>query len=952
MPDASAHSDCPKNQILLTSADDTVSDEWAGIQLNGGEAWLSATTVRYAQTGIAVDNGGLTLSGSVVTADRGHGLHFIGATILSQGIHESQIFDNGDKGIQNDTGIEIDARHNWWGHPFGPYHPSLNPEGLGEEVSDDVLFDPWWRTADGSIAERPFVDVAGPGWASPGGQARYVVSYANDTEQALQNAVLVVVLPGTADYVESNGGLYWPERHQLYWSLGDVHPGSTGTMDFEVRYLGGLPVDSRDGVLAFLIHEAMSGSIYGPEPYLQSRYPTVAGERPITAGEREALLQSSPDLRGLVAPLIAGGYRLLAGNELSLSSGEKVVSLVAANADERSIARITVADTRAPQAMVYSRTGLSAFEADGGLHWSTDDGSILLQNHWSIDGGTYGQCIVGCAIEQMTGWTLSSVDVRATTMFDSYACTRCAVEGDEVLCSRCAAALDTPASRAASLTMSACGSACGLGNVQSSETALFECEDDLITCVGGGTNLESSFTFRCDPETGKLDLIPKWDPCPLPVGGITPPGTPVLQTGCIEGYGCVEVDEEDEEECILPGVDLAVKNYGNLLLSTSTLLAEDHAQSSARTLDSSGGPSCGSDGTEIDPPHDPNAKYGPVGDLLPGQMVTYEIEIENEGQGTAYGVFVADKLSEKFDPSSLQIHGDGEFGSTSGTIYWWIGELAPKGQVGSTDVVSFTVDLRPDLPSGTIITNQAVVHFPTVPEETPTNAVINVVQPLIAVPQSISTEAGKPVSIQLQGRDVANSPLTYLIAEDPIFGDLTGSAPTFTYTPMEGFVGTDHLRFQVNNGVSTSPPAEVRIVVEPAADDAAGPRVVRTWPAPDEWIGEVRSTSYMTFGENSLYAPALQIDFSEPIDAASLDSTTITLKDANERTLAAGVGYDGTLRRATIWLYEPLQAPMGYTVTVNATVSDLRGNPMDGTYAWRFQTGNADRSIYLPLIQK
>jgi hypothetical protein len=32
---------------------------------------------------------------------------------------------------------------NYWGDPSGPYHPLLNPDGLGDEVGDSILFDPW-----------------------------------------------------------------------------------------------------------------------------------------------------------------------------------------------------------------------------------------------------------------------------------------------------------------------------------------------------------------------------------------------------------------------------------------------------------------------------------------------------------------------------------------------------------------------------------------------------------------------------------------------------------------------------------------------------------------------------------------------------------------------------------------------------------------------------------------
>ncbi len=57
---------------------------------------------------------------------------------------------NVDYSIQNDSGIEITALNNWWGHPDGPIVTGgLVPVALngiqteGDPVSIDVLFDPW-----------------------------------------------------------------------------------------------------------------------------------------------------------------------------------------------------------------------------------------------------------------------------------------------------------------------------------------------------------------------------------------------------------------------------------------------------------------------------------------------------------------------------------------------------------------------------------------------------------------------------------------------------------------------------------------------------------------------------------------------------------------------------------------------------------------------------------------
>ena len=39
--------------------------------------------------------------------------------------------------------VDLDAANNWWGDETGPYHPTENPAGVGNEVSDYVIFTPW-----------------------------------------------------------------------------------------------------------------------------------------------------------------------------------------------------------------------------------------------------------------------------------------------------------------------------------------------------------------------------------------------------------------------------------------------------------------------------------------------------------------------------------------------------------------------------------------------------------------------------------------------------------------------------------------------------------------------------------------------------------------------------------------------------------------------------------------
>lgn len=57
-------------------------------------------------------------------------------------------------GIQNFGTGQVKAEKVFWGDSSGPLHPTLNPKGKGNLVSDNVDFTPWARSADGGW-DRP-----------------------------------------------------------------------------------------------------------------------------------------------------------------------------------------------------------------------------------------------------------------------------------------------------------------------------------------------------------------------------------------------------------------------------------------------------------------------------------------------------------------------------------------------------------------------------------------------------------------------------------------------------------------------------------------------------------------------------------------------------------------------------------------------------------------------------
>ena len=59
--------------------------------------------------------------------------------------YHNNILNSTDHGINavDNNDHNFNATNNWWGDNTGPYHPELNPNGTGDEVTDFVVFSPW-----------------------------------------------------------------------------------------------------------------------------------------------------------------------------------------------------------------------------------------------------------------------------------------------------------------------------------------------------------------------------------------------------------------------------------------------------------------------------------------------------------------------------------------------------------------------------------------------------------------------------------------------------------------------------------------------------------------------------------------------------------------------------------------------------------------------------------------
>jgi hypothetical protein len=784
--------------------------------------------------------------------------------------------------VRNDTPrVVVDARHNWWGDPTGPYHATKNPGGHGKGVTDGVLFFPWAIDANGTVPSR--VHVEGPTSISSGATVTYAVSYY--AGEPLENVVLVVALPQFAEHVPSaNGAVYWVERHQAFWRLGSLPAGGEGQLALRIRHAWGMPTGAEASTGAVLLADELPGPMEA-SPYLAYLPPSIEASTPLDAAAVEVERLAYPEFDRLLRQLDAEGYVIAAADRILLGTQKEIFQVLLVNRDRNGFAFVSeeggqsVASAFSPQRFLLRDTAQNGiFDLATGTFTLDESDPQAGPRDGPAQAATFSGCLRNCVYENFTNY----LNRKRQKLSNFPACQRWLWDGIQSDSLACVDGL-----RAASLSITAldhlgCTRAC------TADPRSHYCEGDVVQCMArDGEFGVGLWRYRCDLATGLIPGSPRFERCP--------PGDP-----CIENVGC----------------------YSSAAASGATL---------------------GKQSTRIGAAQDPNAKSGPGGDVVPGQEMTYTIECENVGEGTAYEVYVTDELSPHLDETTLDLHGQGEFAPLTRQIVWDIGELAPKGQEASKGERTFSVALKPDVPSGTVITNQAIVYFPSVPEQTPTNSIVNVVEPLAAGPQSLETPYGAPIGIMLSGRDVSGTPLTYAIDEPPLNGALTGAAPSLVYTPAENFTGQDRFAFTVSNGVSRSATADVTILVLPSAADTVAPELLWTYPENGAAIESVSPDPVGSDETGPIYEPSLLAGFSEAMDESTITAATVRLVagDANGE-VPASVRWDATSNQVVL-IPRAAWQDGAYTATVTSGVRDANGNPLAADHSWKFRIGATAR---------
>ncbi len=846
---------------------------------------------------------------------------------------------------------QLDVRNNWWGHASGPQHPA-NPNGQGQQIiGDNVLFDPWLTSPDGGgEAKGIFVQLSGPGRFSSGEEIVYSVLYYNNSGSPIQNAVLRFGMPGKAVLEEASpGGIFHAEYSQVFWKLGTLPDRAQGMVYAKVTFDRGLPDGLRNATAAQLSGTNLPAPLFNVQEYLDYAPRATLSSVELGSGAVDALRAASPELEALYQQALASGFKFGNAERQTLSTGQELVEvrLLRFNGG-MDLLSLWLSNGKATGALVdgssYTvlRSGKAVrYDLQSNAWAPVSFGAVQMAA--TNSGLTWGDCIQNCIEDKLPGYIIKK---KISTLSDASKAVSCIASagGDEGSYLGCAKIIGKLTKK-----LSPVSEGIDLG----------ECNGNCQLCEEGGGNCDNPFCYcctvdkyRCDSDdwlygTFGIDVI-KMKKCV--VDDEEEMGKYLAETVvkvCALCEKCMYAGAGGSPACLVQPTNLAAVNTLATLL---TLAAQQGAQDRLEIAAESD-----AECDECRAAKDPNELYGPAGDLLPGQLVTYEVAYENVGAGIAFDVFVANKLPEGvFDLSTLQIGGGGSYTAGAGTIFWEVGDLAPAGQPGASGKVSYSVRLRADLPSGTVIANQAVVHFPSVPEETPTNRLIHLVKPLAALPQALEVEAGQPLAITLGGRDAANTPLGFTVVDDPLYGVLSGAAPNLVYTPHAGASGLDQFRFAVSNGVSSAA-AHVSIRVLPSAADVTGPAV--RWTAPADGAGiELAAPIAGTDASGTYYYPAVQAQFSEALDPASVSGSTVLVTDANGRQVPAAVQYDAAIDQVQLLLREEAQVGETYAVTI-AGVRDLRGNAMASNYSWRFTItsvgGEAGgRGLYLPVVAR
>ena len=188
-----------------------------GIYQSSGTSTIVGTDIHSQARGVSLAGG----ASNILYSHLHHNTYGLYASGGTASIGSSTMQNNSSYGVLNNgSGSTIDALANYWGHNSGPYHPTLNPSGLGNAVSDDVDFDPWnteqhylqgiWSVDEGEIrwdfGGSTTTQFAAQWYAAVDTwNALGVINIATDTATTVRDLTLIEVNRSDGDWLTITG---------------------------------------------------------------------------------------------------------------------------------------------------------------------------------------------------------------------------------------------------------------------------------------------------------------------------------------------------------------------------------------------------------------------------------------------------------------------------------------------------------------------------------------------------------------------------------------------------------------------------------------------------------------------------------------------------------------------------------------------------------------------------
>lgn len=122
----------------------TVSNNGNGIRVPvNSTPTITHTKISLNGTGIFIDNSAVPVIKFNDIHDNSIGLQFISLGAKQPTIATNNFFGNTVYAVKNTGTQTLNAENNYWNSNSGPFHPTLNPTGKGDNVSNYVDFQPW-----------------------------------------------------------------------------------------------------------------------------------------------------------------------------------------------------------------------------------------------------------------------------------------------------------------------------------------------------------------------------------------------------------------------------------------------------------------------------------------------------------------------------------------------------------------------------------------------------------------------------------------------------------------------------------------------------------------------------------------------------------------------------------------------------------------------------------------